>query len=89
MIALPTGKKFVFNLYGMTDTGEPVSMFFRNTADTVSFMDDCPGKYDVMTLSGIGYDDFEIESNSTGARFRTDSQITRLDIDRWRCGKVS
>lgn len=54
--------KKVYVLYGVTerDRTELVCMFFRTLKDRKEFKKAVPGRYDQLTLVGIGYNDFDI-----------------------------
>ena len=56
-------KKKVYVLYGVAerDPKELVCMFFPSVYDRTKFAKDLPGTYRRMTLTGIGYDDFEVK----------------------------
>lgn len=54
--------KRVFHLYGIDNSGTPLSMFFEKRKHLLEFVESVPGTYSRMTLEGIGYDDFRIRS---------------------------
>lgn len=55
--------KKVYLLYGVTerDRTELVCMFFRTRNDRAAFARALPGKYQRLTMVGVGYDDFDIQ----------------------------
>lgn len=54
--------KKVHVLYGVADRdrNELVCMFFPTKKDCRKFQTDLPGRYNQLTLVGVGYDDFDI-----------------------------
>lgn len=53
----------VYVLYGVAarDKTELVCMFFRTRKDRAAFARALPGKYQRLTMVGVGYDDFDIQ----------------------------
>lgn len=60
--------KRVYVLHGVAkrDPDELVLMFFSSTLDRANFRRELPGKYRSVTLTGISYDDFDVELPRNG-----------------------
>ena len=53
--------KKVYVLYGVAERDRSlVCMFFRTLKDRKEFKKALPGRYDQLTLVGVGYNDFDI-----------------------------
>ena len=72
-------QNFILALYGRSDAGDNVLMFFRKRKHLREFTDAVPGAYSIMLLEGIAYDDFTVTHIVSTKRRR----ISDADVKRW------